>query len=567
TLSVTIDNVHEAPVITSNGGGATGTVSVDENQKAVTTVTATDLDAGATLTYSVSGGTNSAAFSIDTSTGELTFISAPDFETKTSYEVVVTASDGTLTDVQTITVTVENVNEAPMITSDGSGTTTHISVDENQTAVTTVTAQDPDVGDSVTYTVTGGNDMNIAQIDKNTGALSLTVPANFENPEDSDQDGVYKIEVTSTDESGATDTQLLSIDVLDVNEAPLGISYTVIDNPSMPGYQTILLLSTDDEDSGENNHYEIVGGVDAEYFTLGGDSNDQLIPDQSFVNSITRQEYSVIIEVTDSEGLVYVQELNFQADDFNDNSAVQPLKNKAKTGISSSEIESAVNHTVIPDPDPQSQSEKNAATSQYIQESLTDVTEDINSDSSKFNHIPSYNLAALSEVQIYAALAPIHQAEVRASDNPGIDEPTQTSFINELLSAWAAKDQNKFSDLLAETKVTLYNDLDELSDSLSEAWKQNELSTRLNLEVLTGVSVTLSTLLITKMLQTGALLSGFLTTMPIWRQLDPLPILKSGIQEVDGDTNQRSTTTDAKSVAELDDLIHVAENQTGKKRT
>jgi hypothetical protein len=47
---------NEAPVITSDGGGATAEVDVPENTTEVTTVTATDVDAGATLTFSITGG-------------------------------------------------------------------------------------------------------------------------------------------------------------------------------------------------------------------------------------------------------------------------------------------------------------------------------------------------------------------------------------------------------------------------------------------------------------------------------------------------------------------------------
>ena len=103
-------------------------VNVAENTTAVTTVTATDADAGATLTYSIIGGADAAMFTIDGTTGALTFITAPDFETPTDaggnnvYDVTVQVSDGTLTDTQAIAVTVTNVNDdAPAITSDGGG--------------------------------------------------------------------------------------------------------------------------------------------------------------------------------------------------------------------------------------------------------------------------------------------------------------------------------------------------------------------------------------------------------------------------------------------------------------
>ncbi|MBD2843599.1 S-layer homology domain-containing protein [Paenibacillus sp. IB182496] len=108
------------PVIQSNGGGATASVDVDENTTAVTTVFATDAD-GDTVTYSISGGDDQTAFAINATSGVLSFAVAPDYEnpsdsnTDNSYIVVVTASDGTSSDTQTINVNVQDENEAPYL--------------------------------------------------------------------------------------------------------------------------------------------------------------------------------------------------------------------------------------------------------------------------------------------------------------------------------------------------------------------------------------------------------------------------------------------------------------------
>lgn len=107
---------NAAPEITTDGGGATANVNVVENTTSVTTVTATDADLD-TVTYSISGGADAALFSINSSTGELAFNTAPDFEnpadanTDNVYEVTVQASDGTDTDTQAISVTVTNQTE------------------------------------------------------------------------------------------------------------------------------------------------------------------------------------------------------------------------------------------------------------------------------------------------------------------------------------------------------------------------------------------------------------------------------------------------------------------------
>ncbi|MFG1379938.1 cadherin repeat domain-containing protein, partial [Xanthobacter autotrophicus] len=104
---------NAAPVITSNGGGATAGVSVSGGTTAVTTVTAADPDAGQTLSYAITGGTDAAKFQINAAAGVLSFIAAPDFSAPgdvgadNTYDVVVQVSDGAGgVDSQAIAVTV-----------------------------------------------------------------------------------------------------------------------------------------------------------------------------------------------------------------------------------------------------------------------------------------------------------------------------------------------------------------------------------------------------------------------------------------------------------------------------
>ena len=71
--SVTVTNVNETPSFTSGS-----LFDVDENTTAVGTVSATDPD-GTAVTYSISGGADAAQFTINATTGALSFSSAPDF--------------------------------------------------------------------------------------------------------------------------------------------------------------------------------------------------------------------------------------------------------------------------------------------------------------------------------------------------------------------------------------------------------------------------------------------------------------------------------------------------------
>lgn len=214
---------NKPPVITSNGGGTTATINVPENQTGVTTVTATDPDADV-LSFSVTGGADANKFSLNTTSGLLTFKVAPNFEvptdadTNNSYEIQVTVYDGKGgTDVQDISVKVTNVNEPPIITSNGGGATATINMPENQTAITTVTATDPE-NDTVTFSITGGNDASLMTINSSTGVLTFKTAPNFEEPTDKDANNTYEVQVTASDGKGGTDIQALTINVTNVIE-------------------------------------------------------------------------------------------------------------------------------------------------------------------------------------------------------------------------------------------------------------------------------------------------------------------------------------------------------------
>ena len=112
---------NSPPVITSDGGAATASVSAPENQSAVTDVDASDPD-GDPLTYALAGGADASAFAIDPASGVLTFGTAPDFEAPSDsngdnvYLVTVSVSDGRGgSDSQQLSVTVTNVDEKPKL--------------------------------------------------------------------------------------------------------------------------------------------------------------------------------------------------------------------------------------------------------------------------------------------------------------------------------------------------------------------------------------------------------------------------------------------------------------------
>jgi PHD/YefM family antitoxin component YafN of YafNO toxin-antitoxin module len=267
-VTITVGNVNEGTIITSNGGGATAAFSVNENQTFATTVIARD-NIGASVTYSISGGFDASKFTINVSTGVLTFITAPNFETPNDfglnrvYDVTVAASDGLLTDTQALAITINNVNETPVITSNGGGDTAAVSVNESAfVSVTTVFANDPERA-ALTYSIVGDADAARFVINA-TGGLSFIGSVNFEAPTDVGGNNVYDVVVQASDGS-FTDTQAIAVTVLNVNEAPVLTSATAFSVQENTVF-VATIASTDQEN--QTRTYSITGGSDAARFSI-----------------------------------------------------------------------------------------------------------------------------------------------------------------------------------------------------------------------------------------------------------------------------------------------------------
>src|SRR5262249_37443992 len=97
-----------------------------------------------------------------------------------------------------------------------------VSIVESTTAVTTVTATDPDADQTLTYSIIGGADAGKFTIGSTTGALSFVAAPNFEAPTDAGGNNVYDVTVQASDAHGGIDTQAIAVTVTDVfeNTAP-----------------------------------------------------------------------------------------------------------------------------------------------------------------------------------------------------------------------------------------------------------------------------------------------------------------------------------------------------------
>jgi hypothetical protein len=163
---------NNAPVFTSAAA-----INVAENGTSVVTVQATDADADV-LTYSITGGADAALFAINSSTGVLTFNSAPNYESPGDvggdniYDIIVTATDtnqGATT--QNIAITVTDVSEGVSKTlSIADATVTEVSGESATLTITLSSAASENV--TVNYATSNGTATT------NSGNFSLAANAN-----------------------------------------------------------------------------------------------------------------------------------------------------------------------------------------------------------------------------------------------------------------------------------------------------------------------------------------------------------------------------------------------------
>jgi hypothetical protein len=311
TFTISVTNVNETPTAIQLSSS-----SMDENNAVGATVgslSTTDPDAGNTFTYTLvdSGGSNdNASFVISSS--DLKAQIAFNFEEKSSYTVRVRSTDqGGLSHEQTITITVNNVNETPTAL-----TLSANSMNENNTAGATVgsfSTSDPDTSNTFTYSLvvgTGSTDNSSFTISGSN--LSVNNALNFETKSS------YQIRVRSTDQGGLFIEQAFTITVVNVNETPtaIAISANSIAENNAVG-DTVGTLSTTDEDSSNTFTYTLVSGTgstDNSSFTISGNS---LMANIAF-NFEAKTNYSIRIRTTDQGSLTFEQGLTITITNVNE---------------------------------------------------------------------------------------------------------------------------------------------------------------------------------------------------------------------------------------------------------
>lgn len=277
-------------------------VSVAENAAAgatVTVVTATDADAGDVVQFTLTenASTDNAQFSLDASTGALSFKASPDFESPAdsdhdnTYAVEVKATDSRgLFVTQTISVSVTNVNEVPTSLTLSSST-----VAENSapgTVVGTLSVLDPDAGDTASY-----------WLDDSAGGLFAIEGSRLvvAGPLDYESTRSHAVTISVKDSANNSAQKQLTIDVGDANEAPSAVTFSnaqqiVAENMSTADRVKVADIGITDDALGLNGL--TLSGADAKHFEIADGA--LYLKAGTTLDFETKPSYAITVSVDDA---------------------------------------------------------------------------------------------------------------------------------------------------------------------------------------------------------------------------------------------------------------------------
>ncbi|MCW8356555.1 retention module-containing protein [Marinomonas pontica] len=222
-ITITITGTNDAPVAEA----ATGAVAEDATITGTISASDVDLADDASLVFSttstVEGLTLNAngTYRFDASS----YDSLKEGETLVLEIPVTVTDDQNATDTTTLIITVTGTNDAPTIDT-ATGSTQVENVAKAGDTVATFTASDLD-GDTITYSITSGNDNGYFAIDSATGVVTLTAAGETALSNDALTDTDYTLGVTANDGTvdSAEATAIIKFD--GVNDAPTIDSTTV----------------------------------------------------------------------------------------------------------------------------------------------------------------------------------------------------------------------------------------------------------------------------------------------------------------------------------------------------
>ena len=191
-------------------------------------------------------------------------------------------------------------------------------INENSPANTVVGQIEAD-GNSLAYTVIGGDGQGLFNVDSQTGQLTVS-PGTVLDHEIKLQ---YILDVRVQDDGNLTDNEIMTITVIDVSEPPDIAPHNFIVEENSPGGTGVGDVIASDPD-GDNLTYHIVGGTGQGFFNMDAVTGQITVAMSADLDYEKTPGYTLDVQVQDDGGLTNQATMTVTLTDVNDPPDIAP---------------------------------------------------------------------------------------------------------------------------------------------------------------------------------------------------------------------------------------------------
>jgi len=495
TVSLIIHPVNDAPVAQNDNA-----LTVDEGASANFDLAANDSDADDGLDLNsiniISAPVNGSL--IVNSNGTVTYTHDSSETLTDSFTYTIADVSGVISNIATANIVINPVNDAP--TTVGISNVTVLEDAPNSNIDLNAAFNDSDNPDNeLTYSIVSNTNNGLfssTTINLATGQLSLDYAA--------DNNGSSQITIRAIDPSGASVDTLFTVNVTPVNDASVVDvnNGAVITDISEKIIDTGMLSAFDIDNTLNEIIYTIVDQPDSSTLLLNGvvttsftqaDLVGGNVSLQAGFNPSANDQFS--FTVTDGSSTLSTMTFNIII-------SLTPTEPE----------EPALPNPVDPEPvDPET------------------------IDPIKFVSLPGENAPLVpvgdssTNPTVPALTASIDSSETTKGEQgnkaTGDEISNSDIYVNQKITHYDLKSASSFEDIQVKSIGALLLALDEMREQINEHVTENMTNTELKAAVVSSSGVALTAGVVAWVLRSGALMTSLISTIPLWKGYDPMPIL------------------------------------------
>jgi len=305
--------------------------------------------------------------------------------------------------------------------------------------------------------------------------------------------------------------------VVNINDAPVIVSSSLVD--ASENQSSVFTVTATDVDHGDILSFSITGGADGGKFSISANGELEFVNPQDFENfdgTNADGSYSVEITVLDKAGAMDVQTISVTVTDVNDTPTISSIEVSPTDDSTSSVIDVEEDIETL------------------IEESVGEVTEEgvVGQPTPEQAGLDLGGLIEDAPVSLAAEKAQGRSEESqqeRSIEDRGVGYkavPLKFIDLTQLEMVHHSVDSEQPARVAqAVRNVSFVKELNQLNRDLDKAFQEDKDHYQLRSELIVGSTLSITAGIVSWLLRGGALLASFMSSVPLWKQLDPLPIL------------------------------------------